>query len=220
MTSNKYKVSSFACKLSAASLLILLSGVFAIEVSATSSSSSSAASPPLMSVRSLFDVCDDKKPSGRHSCEEQKAWGKCKEEWFVRGNYCRKTCGKCVPFDPKTVDLKLAAAMRQCGLESKKTKDTCIAALKGESSELRIHSKLTSEESLSIEEVLESSSFFETMKACKVDCLVKSSSDNFVHALVENFLEKHPSKRQVSFSSSLLSLFLIFFSSSAHLRTR
>ncbi len=81
--------------------------------------------------RSLFDVCDDRKPSGRHSCDEQKAWGKCDEQWFIDGKYCRKTCGKCVEFNPRTAELNLRRAMKQCALTDKRTADACIAMLTG-----------------------------------------------------------------------------------------
>ena len=63
----------------------------------------------------------------------------------------------------------------------------------GQSSDLRIHSK-TRDAPPSIEEYLESEAFYRLFETCKVDCLVKKSSDQLVHSLVTNFLEEHPTR--------------------------
>ncbi len=39
--------------------------------------------------------CDDKPTSDGFTCEQQKAWGKCTEAWFVNQGYCASTCGRC-----------------------------------------------------------------------------------------------------------------------------
>eukprot|EP01025_Chloroclados_australasicus_P000950 TRINITY_DN10312_c2_g1_i1.p1 TRINITY_DN10312_c2_g1~~TRINITY_DN10312_c2_g1_i1.p1 ORF type:complete len:578 (-),score=73.81 TRINITY_DN10312_c2_g1_i1:433-2166(-) len=39
--------------------------------------------------------CDDVQPSGGYTCEQQKSFGKCDEEWMITGAYCRETCQRC-----------------------------------------------------------------------------------------------------------------------------
>ena len=39
--------------------------------------------------------CTDAKPSDGTTCQQQKDWGKCNENWIISGNYCRATCGRC-----------------------------------------------------------------------------------------------------------------------------
>ena len=78
-----------------------------------------------------FQFCDNKEPRGGHSCEKQKSWGKCTEQWFVDGNYCRRTCGKCVDFDPRTAETKLRQTMRQCQIEDEKLIQTCLDMVQG-----------------------------------------------------------------------------------------
>jgi len=189
-----------------------LAATLALLVIAALAIASGAAAAERLSVRSLFDVCDDKKPSGRHSCDEQKAWGKCDEKWFVDGNFCRKTCGKCVEFDPRTAELNLRRVMKQCALTDKRTADACIGMLTGDDDFISAGGKLvthsrktdspaqpvdsTRESFLSVEELLESEAFMETLQVCKVDCLVAHSEDNLVHSLVETFLEKHGAKSE------------------------
>ena len=82
--------------------------------------------------RSIFEVCDDKKPRGGHTCEQQKAWGKCEERWFVDGKYCMQTCGKCKAFDPRTTEVTIRGAMNQCKLKDKQTENSCLDAIQGE----------------------------------------------------------------------------------------
>ncbi len=40
-------------------------------------------------------TCVDLAKGQEYSCIQQKAWGKCDEEWMVSGDYCRKSCGRC-----------------------------------------------------------------------------------------------------------------------------
>ena len=204
--------------------------------------------------RAIFEVCDDKRPRGGHTCEQQKAWGKCEERWFVEGKYCRQTCGKCKAFDLRTTEVTIRGAMNQCKLKDKQTETSCLDALQGEcakgdelleeartkhlkaqarakaharanlferrptlprphspslpppsdasrrdlqhagrSSDLRIHSN-PRDAPPSIEEYLESETFYRLFETCKVDCLVKKSSEQLVHSLVTNFLEDHPTR--------------------------
>ncbi len=57
--------------------------------------------------------------------------------------------------------------------------------------------KPTNEASFSsAEELLESEDFFDTLRACKVDCLVAHSEDNLVHSLAKTFLGKHGPKSE------------------------
>ena len=38
--------------------------------------------------------CTDNAP-GEFTCEQQKNWGKCNENFIIANNFCRKTCGRC-----------------------------------------------------------------------------------------------------------------------------
>ena len=58
---------------------------------------------------------------------------------------------------------------------------------------MRIHSN-PRDAPPSIEEYLESETFYRLFETCKVDCLVKKSSEQLVHSLVTNFLEDHPTR--------------------------
>jgi len=151
-----------------------------------------------VSVRSLFEVCDDKRPSGRHSCEDQKAWGKCAEKWFEEGNYCRKTCGRCVEFDPRRTELEVRKAMSECDLKDDAKVRICLDAMQGgEASGMKIRSQASGEASgLSIEELMESGSVLDLMTDCRVDCLVKHSSDILVRSVVSGFMESHEPKSE------------------------
>jgi len=44
--------------------------------------------------RASDQVCQDTRP-GSHSCEEEARWGKCREEWMLKGDFCAKACGRC-----------------------------------------------------------------------------------------------------------------------------
>ncbi|KAL6745891.1 hypothetical protein V8C86DRAFT_1634827 [Haematococcus lacustris] len=48
-------------------------------------------SAPPLSVR--LTTCTDVPPGKRHTCEEQKAFGKCTSEFVLRYAYCARTCG-------------------------------------------------------------------------------------------------------------------------------
>ncbi|KAF5840652.1 hypothetical protein DUNSADRAFT_16025 [Dunaliella salina] len=39
--------------------------------------------------------CEDILPPGGSSCEEQRCFGKCYDDWMYRGDYCQNTCGRC-----------------------------------------------------------------------------------------------------------------------------
>jgi hypothetical protein len=141
-----------------------------------------------------FEFCDDSQPRGGHSCDKQKSWGKCAEQWFVDGNYCRRTCGKCVDFDPRMTETKLRSAMtKECQLEDEKLIQTCLDMVQGhEISGFRIRTvESTKVAQSSMEELLESTHFFETFTKCKLDCVIRQSSDELVYALVQNFLDVH-----------------------------
>lgn len=43
-------------------------------------------------------VCDDIAPPLQHPlslCTQQRRWGKCMDDWLIKGGYCRRTCGLC-----------------------------------------------------------------------------------------------------------------------------
>ncbi|KAL6751819.1 hypothetical protein V8C86DRAFT_647081 [Haematococcus lacustris] len=50
-----------------------------------------AASAPPLAVR--LATCTDVPPGLRHTCAEQKAFGKCTSEYILRYAYCARTCG-------------------------------------------------------------------------------------------------------------------------------
>jgi aryl-phospho-beta-D-glucosidase BglC (GH1 family) len=39
--------------------------------------------------------CPDTAPDSQYTCAQQASWGKCGEDWLVRGGYCQKACGRC-----------------------------------------------------------------------------------------------------------------------------
>lgn len=39
--------------------------------------------------------CTDKAPTDGSTCQQQKDWGKCGENWLIAGKFCRSTCGRC-----------------------------------------------------------------------------------------------------------------------------
>ena len=39
--------------------------------------------------------CDDLQASDGYTCATQKGLGRCDEEWFIAGAYCRRTCDRC-----------------------------------------------------------------------------------------------------------------------------
>ena len=41
--------------------------------------------------------CGDAVPPGGYSCQQQKDWGKCAENWLTSGGFCARTCGRCAP---------------------------------------------------------------------------------------------------------------------------
>jgi hypothetical protein len=55
----------------------------------------SAGATPDPSADKKEDICRDIAPSQDYSCQQQKLWGKCDEEWMLAGNYCQSTCGRC-----------------------------------------------------------------------------------------------------------------------------
>ena len=60
------------------------------------------------------ECCDVQPPD--FSCEDQKAWGKCDENWIKIGKYCRKTCGFC--YSSNRGDRPPANAIFQDGYET------------------------------------------------------------------------------------------------------
>ncbi|KAL6769731.1 hypothetical protein ACKKBG_A32140 [Auxenochlorella protothecoides x Auxenochlorella symbiontica] len=47
--------------------------------------------------------CIDSPTPDTFSCEQQRAWGKCAEQWMVVGGFCQLTCGVCIPQPPTEV---------------------------------------------------------------------------------------------------------------------
>ena len=142
-----------------------------------------------------FQVCDDKRPSGRHSCHEQKQWGKCTQQWFVDGNYCRKTCGRCREFDPRKSEVSLRGAMNQCRLKSEQAERACVDAILGNDLGVAVRSSPDGDDAeLSMGEVFQSDAFFRLMRECNVGCLVEHSDDMLVRSIVGGFVEKHESR--------------------------
>ena len=83
---------------------------------------------------------------------------------------------------------------------------------KGESSGLRIPTIESKVAQSSIEELFESTYFYETFKRCKLDCAIRSSSDELVYALTQNFLKQHEPARQVTLQKiTTIFSFLLFF---------
>lgn len=39
--------------------------------------------------------CTENQPPGEYTCDQQKGWGKCDEDWMKNANYCSVTCGFC-----------------------------------------------------------------------------------------------------------------------------
>lgn len=56
-----------------------------------------ASSSSASSTSASSDCSDKAVPSSVSygTCEQQKDWGKCDDDWMKKGGYCRKTCGAC-----------------------------------------------------------------------------------------------------------------------------
>lgn len=82
-------------------------------------------------------ACGDVRPEGSSgfSCDQQRSWGKCLDEWMVRGGFCEKTCGRCESLEQ---DPLSARSQRNGGA----VLSSCVLAAKlGSSGELRVVSK-------------------------------------------------------------------------------
>ncbi|GAB4819912.1 hypothetical protein N2152v2_006958 [Parachlorella kessleri] len=44
---------------------------------------------------SCSQSCTDVVPKGPTPCSQWKAWGKCSDDWIVKGQFCSATCGRC-----------------------------------------------------------------------------------------------------------------------------
>ena len=73
--------------------------------------------------------------SSGFSCDQQRSWGKCLDEWMVRGGFCEKTCGRCKSLEQEPLS---ARSQRNGGA----VLSSCVLAAKlGSSGELRVVSK-------------------------------------------------------------------------------
>ncbi|KXZ47750.1 hypothetical protein GPECTOR_33g632 [Gonium pectorale] len=50
--------------------------------------------PDAPSLEVRMNTCTDVAPGTRHTCEQQRLFGKCDAEYMTRYNYCAKTCGR------------------------------------------------------------------------------------------------------------------------------
>ena len=57
--------------------------------------------------------CTDVSPPGRYTCEQQKSYGKCDEDWMVRGQFCAKTCTLVVPTPSHTQYCTIAVLIKR-----------------------------------------------------------------------------------------------------------
>eukprot|EP01023_Acetabularia_acetabulum_P019520 TRINITY_DN1995_c0_g1_i6.p1 TRINITY_DN1995_c0_g1~~TRINITY_DN1995_c0_g1_i6.p1 ORF type:complete len:1103 (-),score=236.57 TRINITY_DN1995_c0_g1_i6:767-4075(-) len=48
-------------------------------------------------------VCTDVAPDSRYTCEQQKQFQKCDNQWMITGNFCDITCGRCSSSSPSTL---------------------------------------------------------------------------------------------------------------------
>ncbi|UPR03886.1 hypothetical protein HOP50_14g72160 [Chloropicon primus] len=192
-----------ACRSRAAAAFVVLAALLLLSPWCEGRSSSrrkrSSNSSSGVAVKDLFEVCDDREPRGGHSCGKQASWGKCTEQWFIDGRYCRKTCGLCKEFDPRRTELELRGSMNRCGVKDKQRASACLDAVQGKSmSELTVRSKGLKggpgAGKLSIEELVVSGALGNLVEDCNVACIVKHSSDLLVHAVIGNFLSEHEAK--------------------------
>eukprot|EP01025_Chloroclados_australasicus_P065866 TRINITY_DN898_c0_g2_i3.p3 TRINITY_DN898_c0_g2~~TRINITY_DN898_c0_g2_i3.p3 ORF type:complete len:173 (+),score=20.12 TRINITY_DN898_c0_g2_i3:262-780(+) len=54
--------------------------------------------------------CSDIPPDNKHTCEQQKQFGKCEAIWLVSGGFCRRTCGRC---DASLSDIQNTQSQQQ-----------------------------------------------------------------------------------------------------------
>jgi hypothetical protein len=65
---------------------------------------------------SSIGVCRDIQPKdSRFGCDKQKQWGKCTDEWMIAGNYCAKTCKRCI--DPPVDETSLVLRQKERNYE-------------------------------------------------------------------------------------------------------